>query len=226
MGELIFPDPTSADEDGIVGFGGELTVPNILNAYSKGIFPWPISDEYPLAWFSPPRRGVLNFKDLHISRSLKKTQKKKNYTICMNKNFPEVISQCAKTPRNGQSDTWITPEIINSYLDLFRLGFAYSIEAYQNNKLVGGLYGVHIGSFVSGESMFFVEDNTSKIVLWSLMEYLNSKTISIIDIQMVTPVLKTLGGVEISRDLFLKNLPKLINDKKNQDIFKNFKSLI
>lgn len=208
MAIVEFPPIESADEDGLLAIGGDLEVVSLIKAYSEGIFPWPISEDYPLAWFSPNPRGILKYEDLNISKSLKKLLKKKSFSVRFNQNFKAVIQACSKSQnRKGQSSTWITDEIIDGYIKLHKAGFAYSAEAYnKSNELVGGVYGVALEGFVSGESMFYLESNASKVALVGLMEYLNNKGVHWIDTQMTTPVVENLGGKEIEREEFIKML--------------------
>lgn len=207
-----FPPVESADEDGIVAIGGDLETDSLLLAYSQGIFPWPISKEYPLAWFSPDPRGILLFDKIHLSKSLRKFLKKNPYEVRYNTNFEAVIMNCASVKRNDQTSTWITQEIIDSYIKLQKLGFAYSIETYLEDRLVGGVYGVCINRFYSGESMFHLEDNASKVALVSLLYMLKQRDIGWIDTQMVTPVVQSLGGIEIPRKNFLQMLKLSLKD--------------
>lgn len=201
-----FPPVESADEHGLLALGGDLEVESLLLAYSQGIFPWPISKEYPLAWFSPDPRGILAFEKLHLSKSLKKFLKNNPYEVRFNTNFEAVIMNCALVKRSDNQGTWITDEIINGYIELYKRGFAYSVETYEDDHLVGGVYGVCINRFYSGESMFHKADNASKVALISLLYQLHQKGISWIDTQMVTPVVESLGGVEIPRETYLKML--------------------
>lgn len=201
-----FPPVESADEHGLLALGGDLDLESLLLAYSQGIFPWPISKEYPLAWFSPDPRGILAFEKLHLSKSFRKFLKKNPYEIKFNTNFEAVIMNCAQVARPENQGTWITQEIIDSYINLFHKGFAYSVETYLEERLVGGIYGVCINRFYSGESMFHTEDNASKVALVSLLYQLNQNGIGWIDTQMVTPVVESLGGVAIPRETYLKML--------------------
>ena len=208
MAIVDFPPVEKADEHGLLALGGDLEIESLLLAYTKGIFPWPISEEYPLAWFSPNPRGILFYDKLHLSKSLRKFLKHNPYEIKFNTNFESVILNCARVKRDQQESTWITDDIVNAYIELYRAGFAYSVETYQDDRLVGGLYGVCINNFFSGESMFHTEDNASKVALVSLMYTLHQREIGWIDTQMVTPVVKALGGVEVEREIYLKMLSK------------------
>lgn len=201
-----FPPVEHADEHGLLALGGDLSLESLLLAYTRGIFPWPISEEYPLAWFSPDPRGILAFDKLHLSKSLRKFLKKNPYEVRFNTNFEEVILNCAKVPRAENQGTWITEDIIESYINLHKNGFAYSVETYLDNVLVGGVYGVCINRFYSGESMFHKADNASKVALIALLYQLKQKDIGWLDTQMVTPVVESLGGVEIPRETYLKML--------------------
>lgn len=201
-----FPPVDTADEHGLLALGGDLEIESLLLAYSQGIFPWPISKEYPLAWFSPDPRGILTFEKLHIAKSLRKFLRKNPYEIRFNTNFEAVIMNCALVKRSDNQGTWITQEIIDSYINLFKKGFAYSVETYENDQLVGGVYGVCINRFYSGESMFHKADNASKVALIALLYQLHQKGIGWIDTQMVTPVVEALGGIEIPRDTYLNML--------------------
>jgi leucyl/phenylalanyl-tRNA--protein transferase len=201
-----------ADEQGLLAIGGDLEPESLKLAYSKGIFPWPISEDYPLAWFSPDPRGVLEYDHLHIPQSLKKVFSRGNFEVSTNQSFEAVIMNCARTKRPAQAGTWITQEIVEAYIRLYRKNLAYSIETWEKGKLVGGLYGVCIDGIVTGESMFFTSANASKVALVTLIQHLMRVGIDWLDTQMVTPVVQTLGGREIPRDEFisrLKSRPRL-----------------
>jgi leucyl/phenylalanyl-tRNA--protein transferase len=201
-----FPPLSEADEDGLLAIGGDLHPESLVLAYSQGIFPWPISDDYPLAWFSPDPRGIIFTKDLHISRRLLRYQKSVPLSFKFNTNFNQVIKNCAQVKRKGQISTWITNEIIQGYQDLYSHGLAYSIEAYQEEKLVAGVYGTCINGAFSGESMFTTIDQGSKLCLIKLIEVFKENGIEWLDTQMVSPVVKQLGGVEIPREEFINLL--------------------
>ena len=190
----------------------------ILKGYSLGIFPMSESfDDTKIYWINPKKRGVIPIKDFKISKSLKKEIKRNKFKITINKNFNEVITNCAKKTKN-RPKTWINKKIIDSYSSLHELGHAHSIEAWFQNKLVGGLYGVSLGSAFFGESMFSTMSNASKICLVYLIANLKIKGFSLLDTQFVNPYLKKLGAIEISRKKYLKilgnSLKKNINFNK------------
>ncbi len=219
MRKIIFPPVETASEDGLVAIGGDLEVDTLVCAYKQGIFPWPISAELPLAWFSPNPRGILFLDQIHISKSFHKFIKKNVYQVTFNQAFDEVINQCSTTPRKQQSSTWITEDIIRSYNKLFQQNLAYSVEVWRDKDLVGGLYGVCIGDFISGESMFTNEDNASKLALYGLCLRMKEKGINWIDTQMVTSVVEGFGGIYISRPDFLSLLFQKNWSRKKEDIF-------
>lgn len=210
---MTFPNPNSADENGLLCVGGELSKDTLMDAYSKGIFPWP-QENLPLLWFSPPERGMLDFSDFHVPRSARKLILSRNFKVTCDQAFPDVIEACARIPRDGETGTWITPEVQKSYIELHKLGYAHSFEAWKNQKLVGGLYGIYIKNVFSGESMFFKESGASKACLVTLVEHLRSMNLGWIDIQMVTPILEMFGGKYVPRDEFLKIMKKAQNDPR------------
>jgi leucyl/phenylalanyl-tRNA--protein transferase len=202
-----FPPIELADENGLLAVGGDLDVDSLLLAYKSGIFPWPISEEYPIAWFAPNPRGVVQYKDLHLSQSFIKLIKKSNFKVSLNQHFDQVMYECAYAKnRKGQSGTWITPEILNAYHKLHQAGFAYSVEVSLDGQLVGGLYGVTLKNFFCGESMYFKESGASKVALAFWLRLLHQYHIEWLDTQMVTPVVKDMGGTEITRREFMKLL--------------------
>lgn len=206
MRKILFPPVETATEDGLVAIGGDLEIDTLIEAYRQGIFPWPISLDFPLAWFSPNPRGVLIFDEFHLPRSFQKFLKKHSFQVTFNQAFDEVIRQCARIQRKNQPSTWITPDIIKGYEKLFKAGLAYSVEVWNQEQLVGGLYGVSMGNFFSGESMFSKEPNASKFGLMGLVKHLQDRGITWLDTQMVTPVVELFGGKYISREEFLKRL--------------------
>ncbi|MBL7544205.1 MAG: leucyl/phenylalanyl-tRNA--protein transferase [Bdellovibrionaceae bacterium] len=206
---IEFPDrPYLETIDDIVAVGGRLDTATLLQAYRRGIFPWP-QKGYPMLWFFPQRRGILDFNDLHIPKSLAKfvRQVGGQYTFTVNKSFDQVIENCRVQKRPNQDGTWILPEIRRAY-QLFHVdGYAHSVECWRDDKLVGGIYGVLVNGVFSGESMFHLEQNTSKLSLLCLIEWLKSQNIVWMDIQMVTPVVEALGGKYISGKEFFHRLP-------------------
>jgi leucyl/phenylalanyl-tRNA--protein transferase len=197
----FFPKKLSITEDGLVAIGGSLSTDMLLMAYSNGIFPWFNSDEE-ILWWSPSPRLVLFPNEFKLSKSLKKTIKKNIFEVKFNTNFESVIDNCSKINRKGQESTWITENMKNSYIDLHKLGFAYSVESYQDDKLVGGLYGVILGKVFFGESMFAKVSDASKVAFYYLVEYLKENNFEFIDCQMTTNHLVSLGAREINRDEF------------------------
>lgn len=205
MAIIKFP-PVEEAVDGLLAIGGELGPSSLIEAYKRGIFPWPFTESDPIAWFSPDPRGVLDWKSLHLPRSLKRFLKKCDLTLKYNEDFDSIIVKCAEIPRKNQSSTWITSSMLEAYRELFKRGLAYCIGSYWEENLVGGIYGVCIEGIVSGESMFYERPNAGKVCLISLMEKLHLAGIDWLDTQMVTPVVQSLGGREISRREFLERL--------------------
>lgn len=201
--ELQFPDVTEASEDGIVAIGGDLSVARLLLAYRSGIFPWFESDE-PILWWSPDPRFVLFPKQLKISKSMRKVLRDINFKVTINKNFNAVITSCAKTKRQGQTGTWITDSMVAAFNELHKMGYAKSIEVWQKSELVGGFYGIDLGNGIfTGESMFTKVSNASKLAFISFVKHTNYK---LIDCQVYTKHLSSLGAENISRHEFLKLL--------------------
>ena len=185
--------------------GGVLSTETLRLAYAQGIFPWP-QEGYPLLWFSPPERGLLFFDQFKIPKTTQKKIKQKEFEIKFNTDFKQVIENCSKIPRNHETGTWILPEMIDAYIDLHQQGEAICVEAWKNNKMVGGLYGVLMKGVFSGESMFFKESEASKVCLVELVNHLKTQGHEWIDIQMVTPLLEQFGGEYIARKKFLAML--------------------
>lgn len=194
-----FPDTTSvlSEPPGLLAAGGSLDVEWLLVAYRQGIFPW-FSDNEPILWWSPAPRSVLYPQKFHQSKSLLKLARQQRYEITEDQDFEAVIEACAGD-RCGQSGTWITSQMIDAYIDMFTAGFAHSIECRDQGKLVGGLYGIALGRVFFGESMFSHAPNTSKLCLKYLVD---SGRFEMIDCQMPTPHLVSLGAIEISREEF------------------------
>ncbi len=202
-----FPSVDQADSDGVVCVGGDLMPSTLVEAYSRGIFPWPFdNDETQIPWFSPEERGVLEFKDLHIPRSLQKKIGKSHWKITYDRAFDEVISGCSRSSSSDQKGTWLYPFMKKAYMSLHEMGYAHSVECWSGEKLVGGLYGVLTENFFSAESMFYLESGASKYCLVKTVEHLQSIGHQWMDIQMVTPVTESFGGKYISRQSFLEKV--------------------
>lgn len=203
---VTFPDPEKSLE-GLVDISDDLSCDRLLEAYSFGIFPWPQGEgNLPTLWFCPENRGVLDFSDFHPSASLKKLSRQGKFEFSFNRAFDHVIELCSQMPRPEQSGTWITPRLITAYKKFHRAGYAHSVEVWSGGKLAGGLYGVWAAGSFSGESMFFLKPNASKLALLELVEILRANGVEWMDIQMVTPLSESFGGKYIKRPEFLKRL--------------------
>jgi leucyl/phenylalanyl-tRNA--protein transferase len=199
---LVFPSPLRANAEGLVAIGGDLSVPRLLLAYRSGIFPW---TDKPITWWSPDPRAIFELGQFHVSRSLAKVIRKGAFQITINRVFHEVMKGCA-APGPGRRTTWITREFLRAYTQLHEQGHAHSLECWQDDKLVGGIYGVAIGGFFAGESMFHRASNASKIALYHLIEYLRRRNFTLFDIQTLTPITSSLGAIQISRTEYLQRL--------------------
>jgi leucyl/phenylalanyl-tRNA--protein transferase len=206
---IVFPSPELADEDGLLAVGGDLSVERLVLAYSMGIFPW-YSEGSPILWWSPDPRLVLFPEEVKISRSLRQTIRKGTFNVTSDTVFEEVIRGCAEVPRRGGEGTWITKEMKDAYCRLHQEGFAHSIESWAEDGLAGGLYGVALGGVFFGESMFSRRSNASKVALVRLVERLKEDGYSVIDCQMTTRHLMSLGAREISRAEFLETMQKAL----------------
>jgi len=204
-----FPNPNYAltDPDGLLAIGGNLNAETLLSAYSQGIFPW-YEDGQPLLWWSPNPRAVIIPGELHISRSLRKKLRKNTWQITTDKAFTEVIRACSK-PRAYSDDTWITKEMIAAYQQLHRLGHAHSIEVWDQQTLVGGLYGIHVGGIFCGESMFSLATDASKAAMVQLDCTAQKQGFELIDCQLPNPHLQSLGTSILPREQFLLQLSQL-----------------
>ena len=202
-----FPDPATADHNGVLALGGDLSPQRILLGYRKGIFPW-FSQGEPILWWSPNPRMVLFPKEFKLSKSLKKTLRTSPYKITFNTAFEHVIDACAQVQRDGQQGTWISQQMKQSYLELHRQNSAMSIEVWDNDILVGGLYGIDLpgNKLFSGESMFSKKTDTSKIAFAHLVAWCITQNYTLIDCQVYTSHLESLGAREIDRALFLSYL--------------------
>ena len=198
-----FPPVELADEDGLLGVGGALEPDWIIDAYRHGIFPWPVDDT--LAWWSPDPRGVLEMADLKISRRLARTLRSGRFTVTCDEAFAEVLAACAEVPRDD-GGTWITSEMLDAYCHLHELGVAHSVETWQDDRLVGGIYGLAFGGFFAGESMFYRETDASKVALVRLVWHLESRGFVLFDLQLLNEHTERLGGSEIPRREYLRRL--------------------
>ena len=203
--ELYFPPVTEADEEGILAIGGDLSTQRLLLAYRNGIFPWYTDDE-PIIWWCPNPRFVLFPDEIKISKSMRAVIKKQTYSFTINNCFNNVIKNCKTINREGQSGTWISEEVIDAYTNLHNLGYALSAETWKNNKLVGGLYGVKMGNIFFGESMFSLSPNASKFAFIQLVQHLKNEGVKLIDCQVYTTHLESLGAKMIDRNDFMRLL--------------------
>ncbi len=207
-----FPAVEQAEEEpnGLLAMGGDLTVPRLLNAYRKGIFPW-YSPGQPILWWSPDPRTVLSPGRVVISRSLAKSIRNRGYTVSIDRDFPAVIQACS-APRHEEDGTWITDEMAAAYTQLHQAGYAHSVEIWQDGHLAGGLYGVSIGRIFFGESMFSSARDASKVALVYLCERLHDWNFSLIDCQVYTGHLVSLGAEEIPRSRFVEILDRSVSE--------------
>lgn len=201
---LWFPPVTDALEDGLLAMGGDVSIERLLLAYRNGIFPW-YDDTVPL-WWSPDPRFVLIPEELKVSKSMQQIIKKKTFTFKVNTDFSQVIQYCQLLNRKGQDGTWITEELKESFIELHRLGHAHSAEAWMNNELVGGLYGIKMGPFFFGESMFSKVSNASKFAFIHWVRQLQQEGVILIDCQVYTEHLESLGATMIPRKEFISLL--------------------
>ncbi|HEX8949011.1 MAG TPA: leucyl/phenylalanyl-tRNA--protein transferase [Dissulfurispiraceae bacterium] len=199
---LVFPHPELAESDGLLAVGGDLSEKRLLLAYSQGIFPW-YTEGYPILWWSPDPRLVLIPDELKVSRSLRQTLRKNLFTVTADTAFEGVIRSCAETPRKGGEGTWITEDMVEAYTRLHRSGYAHSIESWHNGELAGGLYGIALGKAFFGESMFARESNASKVAFARLVRKLIEWDFRIIDCQVTTRHLVSLGAKELPRAEFM-----------------------
>ncbi|RPG57820.1 MAG: leucyl/phenylalanyl-tRNA--protein transferase [Flavobacteriaceae bacterium TMED81] len=199
---LLFPSPEQASAEGIVAVGGDLQPERVMLAYRKGIFPWFESDDF-LLWWSPDPRMVLFPDQLKISKSMRTVLRKKQFEVTFNKAFDQVVEACAKVKRFGQNGTWITPGLMEVYSTLHTQGHAHSVEVWEEGSLVGGLYGIDLGTVFCGESMFSKSSNASKVALIFLVKELKKNKYELIDCQVPTQHLASMGAEPISRTKFL-----------------------
>ena len=204
--DLWFPDPHLGEEDGLVAIGGDLSIDRLLLAYSNGFFPWfSFRDQEEPLWFCPLQRFVIFPNEIHVSHSMKQLLKKNPYQITINKDFEGVMRGCATAQnRNELEGAWLGPNIIKAYTELYRQGFAASVEVWEGSQLVGGLYGVTLGRAFFGESMFSLVPNASKLALIFLARMLEAHGGRVIDCQFETPHLRTMGGRFIPYEEYMK----------------------
>ena len=203
-----FPDPRCCRGDGLAAVGGDLSVERLLEAYRCGLFPWSAD---PITWWSPDPRGVMEVGSMHVSRSLARTLRRAPFEVTLDRDFPGVIRACATVPRGGDASTWISPPLVAAYEALARAGHAHSVECWRGGRLVGGVYGVGVGAFFAGESMFHHEDDASKVALVHLDRHLARRGFTLMDCQMVTPVTRSLGAREIPRSEYLDRLARAVD---------------
>jgi leucyl/phenylalanyl-tRNA--protein transferase len=199
---ISFPHPELADEDGLLAVGGDLSADRLILAYENGIFPW-FSENSPILWYAPHERFVIFPEHLKISKSMLQLLKTDKFSITVDQAFIEVIESCAKIERKDQDGTWITSDMIDAYQELHGINYAHSIEVWENEKLVGGLYGIYINQVFCGESMFSTVSNASKAALIYLITHFNLK---FVDCQFHTPHLASMGGTSISQQEYLSIL--------------------
>lgn len=213
---LIFPAPHTAlsEPNGLLAVGGDLSSHRLLEAYHQGIFPW-FSEDEPILWWSPDPRAVLNPTQFNANRTFRKFLNKCHYEVTINTHFSAIIQGCA----TFHEDTWITDEMIGAYIELHQLGFAHSIEVWQNNHLIGGLYGVAQGALFCGESMFSLKTNASKIGLYAFALHFAQNGGQLIDCQVLNDHTASLGAYEIPRETYLSYLKQLQNRIINHDCF-------
>ena len=207
MDDLVFPPVDAANSDGLLAVGGDLSPERLLLAYEKGIFPWFNTDSL-ILWWSPDPRMVLFPDRIKISKSMRKILRNDQFKLTVNTCFKEVLEHCSAVEREGQNGTWITEDMKLAYLKLHARGIAKSYEVWENEQLVGGLYGVDLGHVFCGESMFSLTSNASKFALIKLAQNLNQQHYRLIDCQLHTDHLERMGAQEISRDMFIKFLKR------------------
>lgn len=197
------------DVDDIVGVGGELEPNVLIEAYRRGVFPWPMDGLAVIPWFCPRERAILDFKLIHVSRSLRRALRQSPFVCSVDTQFDRVIELCGEVPRPGQNGTWITPELLAAYKEMHRMGYAHSVEVSDSTgRMVGGIYGVCVDGVFSAESMFHLEPNASKMALFHLVSVLEKAGLHWMDIQVMTPHMEALGAIVLTRRKFLDKLRK------------------
>ena len=227
LNHVSFPPLSNANEDGLLAMGGDLSTDTLVSAYAQGIFPW-FNENQPLLWWSPDPRLVLLPEEVKISRSLSKIIRQQKFTLSCNQQFENVMRGCALRGNPNHlaetAATWITESMHEAYSTLHKLGYAQSIEVWQDSRLVGGLYGVALGSVFFGESMFSAVSNASKVALIGLCQHLRAKGYQLIDCQVETDHLLSLGAKNISRDDFMAYLKDIDIDQNSADFAQEFKA--
>lgn len=203
--EIAFPHPSLANPDGLLAIGGDLSTERLLLAYQNGIFPW-YSEEQPILWWSPDPRMVLFPNELKVSKSMRNVLNRDQFRVTVDRAFDQVIAHCAQVPREGQEGTWITTEMMEAYAHLHELGYAHSVEVWENERLVGGLYGIRLGKCFFGESMFSLVSNASKVGFIRWVKQLRESGCQLIDCQVETGHLASMGARNIPRQEFLELL--------------------
>jgi leucyl/phenylalanyl-tRNA--protein transferase len=217
-----FPNPRDASDEGLLAYGGDLSIPRLLSAYRNGIFPW-YSEEDPLLWWSPNPRLLLYPEQFKLRKSFKRVLRSGKFKVLFDHNFEEVIKNCSGVYREGQKSSWIVEDIIVAYMDLHYEGYAHSVEVYLDDKLVGGLYGVSLGKAFFGESMFSLVSDASKVAFKALSDVLGAKSYDFIDCQMKTNHLISMGAKEVDRDFFLDCLEKTLLEDTQIGLWQHFK---
>ena len=205
---LRFPNPRTASAEGLVAVGGDLSVPRLLLAYRSGLFPWTAE---PITWWSPDPRAIFELGQFHVSHSLSRVLRKGAFQITRDQAFRQVMEGCA-APAPGRRSTWISPQFLEAYTRLHEQGHAHSLECWQGQRLVGGIYGVTIGAFFAGESMFHRLPNASKVALFHLIEHLRERDFALFDIQMLTPATSRLGASNLPREQYLRRLANAVKE--------------
>lgn len=220
---VAFPNIDDASDDGLLASGGDLSVDTLISAYTQGIFPW-FNDDQPILWWSPDPRLVLFPQDVNVSKSLRKTIRQNRFELRCNTEFEQILKGCAlrgaESKDKTSEETWITQSMHNAYLELHRQGYAHSIEVWQDQQLVGGLYGLALGPVFFGESMFSRVSNASKVALVGLCKHLINQNIDIIDCQVASDHLFSMGAIEVPRDLFSQFLESINLSQKPQKLSK------
>lgn len=206
----FFPPIEMANEDGLIGVGGKMSVEWLVDAYAHGIFPWPVHErDTPMLWWSPDPRAILPIEKFHVPRRLRRTCRSNRFRVTFDRDFPAVIRACSAGP-GRQGCTWITPRMIKAYEALHQAGKAHSVDVWFEGRLAGGLYGVAIGGLFAAESMFYTVRDASKVGLVSLVEHLQQKGYTLIDIQQFSSHLAQFGAVEVERDEYLRQLTNAV----------------